>query len=164
MKWKQEAIGSLRNNGWTVEGLPNQQAVLPPGLALRYPDLPCEFEQFVTDLSCCVGPGEATWLLCPTDYRGETQSAFAWNEFELMSLEAAGGDSTLCRSIRTFWSEHLPITLSVGAEYAYCAIRVTEPGFGTIVSGHEPEFEDATVQANTFREFVSRLASAPLLR
>lgn len=85
--------------------------------------------------------GDATcWLLTSKDYAGEGDSAFAWNEWELQSLEGAGSDESWAEEIRAFWDRHLPVGLSLDGGYGFHAIRDD----GVIVWGNEPEFEETT--------------------
>ena len=87
--------------------------------------------------------------LVPTarDFSGESGLAFAWNEWERQSIEAAEGDEELERRVVAFWDSHLPILLSVKSGYAYFAI---EQSSLRIVRGEEPEYEEATPLAPSF--------------
>ena len=70
-------------------------------------------------------PDETGWFLCIDDFNGTSDSAYTWNEFEQISLQAAedSHDEEWKRSIIQFWDDHLPIFLSVRSGYAYYAIN-----------------------------------------
>ena len=88
---------------------------------------------------------QTEWFLCEADFAGTSGSAFRWDEWEQMSLQAAGDDAQFAAKVRAFWDEQLPFMLSVRDGYAYYAIRTSANGFGRIIGGREPEFEDASV-------------------
>ncbi|MED4531270.1 hypothetical protein [Metabacillus fastidiosus] len=67
--------------------------------------------------------------------------ALKWNEFELISLEAAGGDNKWKSDITLWWDKYLPIVMSVDGSYSFYAIDLTND-IGAIVHGYEPEFEE----------------------
>lgn len=96
-----------------------------------------------------VSADETSWFLCCDDYNGTSESAFKWNEFENLSLEAAGDDSEWKEEIRQWWDKRLPIIISVREGYSFYAIDL-EGGNGRIVRGEEPEFEEAEVVADSF--------------
>ena len=72
----------------------------------------------------CVNPDETIWLLCEGDFRQESEDSFRWNEFEIMSLQAAAEENDVewQNDIKAFWDKHLPICLSVRDGYEYYAI------------------------------------------
>ena len=86
--------------------------------------------------------------------RGQTDSAFRWNEWELLSLEAAGDDAAWRAEILAFWDAHLPIVLSVAEGYAYYALSLPD---GAVIQGSEPEFEDCRTAAPSFRDFMGQV-------
>ena len=148
-------LRALRAAGWRIEtgGTP-----IPASLRARHPSIPGAFEAFATAVRACVSPTETEWFLTATDYAGEGHAAFAWNEWELLSLDAAGDDEQGREAIRRFWDRHLPILLSVRDGYAYLAIDLESPG-GAVVAGREPEFEDVVVVARSFEELTTRVAA-----
>lgn len=98
-----------------------------------------------SSFSVLSSPNETVWFLSVADYTGASESAFAWNEFEVMSTDAALSPQEL-ESISRFWAVHLPILISVReGEYAYLAVRDD----GVIVYGAEPEFETTIPIANS---------------
>ena len=78
----------LRKLGFLVELLP-QASPLPDAVLQRYPNIPDDYLAFISRLRSCHSPTDTTWLLTPADYQAQTETAFAWNEFEQLSLEAA---------------------------------------------------------------------------
>ena len=78
----------LRKLGFLVELLP-QASPLPDAVLQHYPNIPADYLVFISRLRSCHSPTDTTWLLTPADYQAQTETAFAWNEFEQLSLEAA---------------------------------------------------------------------------
>lgn len=76
-----------------------------------------------------------------------------------MSLDAAEGDSSWIAEIKSFWNDHLPICLSLKDGYSYYALCLKD---GTIVTGEEPEFEETTQVAPSFRDFLQMLCNGEL--
>ena len=87
-------------------------------------------------------------------YAPQTDRAFQWNEWELISLEAAEGDSVWTDDIIGFWNGHLPIFASVNGGYSYYAISMED---GSIVHGFEPEFEKCEIVAASFNDFMKKV-------
>lgn len=153
-----DIIRRLQKQGWNVTKRPGRSFRLPPDVVARYPKLPPRFTEFLGGLSSCENQTQTAWFLCEADYGGTTGAAFRWDELEQMSLEAAKDDRRLGEAVRGFWNEHLPFLLSVRDGYAYFAIRTAADGFGRVVTGREPEFEEASQVADSFEEFLSVLA------
>src|SRR4051812_43261167 len=117
----QTILAQLRNCGWSVNVLP-APLPLPESLRSRYPWIPDDVATFFSELGHACRGDEKFWLLTALDYRGESDSAFAWNEWEVQSIEAARGDVDWINQIHKFWDNHLPIALSVSDDYAYMAL------------------------------------------
>ena len=154
------AISQLRERGWRVEEQPGQAFRLPPALASRYPRLPASLVEFLSGLTRCADASETTWFLCQKDYEGTSGSAFAWDEWEQMSLSAAGGDAKFNAEIRAFWDTHFPFLLSVHSGYAFHAVCTAKDRFGQVVEGCEPEFEETSAIAGSFEDFLSTFLNA----
>ena len=73
-----------------------------------------------------------------------------------MSREATDDDP----EVRQFWANHLPIMMSVKGDYAYVALRFVKRRCRSVVWGWGPEFEEASVCAKTFAEFLGNLTEA----
>jgi hypothetical protein len=151
-------IAELRRSGWAIEERPAQPVQLPPEVSRRYPRLPTALVEFLSGVVSCVNPAETAWFLCEADFHETDESAFRWNEWERMSLEASDGDDALRSDVLSFWNRHFPFFLSVAGGYSYYAIETSSENFGRIVKGREPEFEAAEVVAESFEQFFVRLA------
>ena len=143
----------LRKLGFLVELLP-QASPLPDAVLQRYPNIPADYLAFISRLRSCHSPTDTTWLLTPADYHAQINAAFAWNEFEQLSLEAACKPEET-QAIQAFWQRHCPIMLCVQPHYAYFAIDLHPHHHGNIVFGCEPEFETTTVVAADFAAFIN---------
>jgi hypothetical protein len=148
------SVTNLKRAGWTVK-LHREAHALPVEVKARYAWLPEDVERFLGGVEAIVSPEEKAWLLGYSDYAGSSSSAFAWDEFERLSLNAADQDLEWVSRIRQFWDFHFPVMLSVKSGYAYFAIR--RPDL-CIVGGEEPEFEEAKSVAASFHQFLNLLA------
>lgn len=126
-----EAIGRLRSAGWSFE--PGSQQASTPAALESVPSSQVAWASAFSQLS---SPDETTWFLALGDYVEPSDDAFAWNEFENMSRDAAMSAEDEA-AVTAFWNRHCPILLSVRDGYSYLAIRDD----GAIVHGVEPEFE-----------------------
>ena len=153
-----DIIRRLEKQGWKVAKRSGRSLRLPIEVVVRYPKLPPTLTEFLGGLSSCENQTQTAWFLCEADYDGTSGAAFRWDEWERISLEAAEDDAGLVDAVREFWNEHLPFLLSVRDGYAYFAVRTAADGFGQVVTGCEPEFEEVSPVAGTFEEFLSLLA------
>ena len=94
------------------------------------------------------------WFLT-ADYFADTCS-----QFEDISLEAADGDDEWTGSVKAFWDKTLPVVMGVGGDYHYYAIDLET---GEVVEGWEPEFEETSVVAGSFNEFLEKLISGEII-
>ena len=152
-----ETVERLRAFGWRVEPRRPVPLHLAPEVNVRFRRLPAEYIQFLEQTRCCVNAPGTAWFLTEEDFAGTSDSAFLWNEFELMSLEAAEENSDLASSITRFWELHLPIAMSTKSGYAFLALSLATEDDGKIVTGREPEFEDVEVVCSSFRELLNLL-------
>lgn len=127
---------------------------IPTELNERYPGIPSDYIDFARKLELCVSPDEKSWFLTLTDFNGNSDSAFKWNEIELMCTEAAENDLEWKDEISSFWDNHIPIMLSVKDGYSFFAIRLNSDNYGSVVHGEEPEFEDTDIVAKSFGDFL----------
>ncbi len=149
-------LRTLRAARWRIERIADgRRHSLPPEIVRRYPWMPPEFREFVEQTNAVVSADEKAWLLTAVDFAGESDAAFAWNEWERQSLDGTDGDATLAEHIRLFWDEHLPILTSVKSGYAYFAIERTTL---RVVCGEEPEYEQPSPLATSFAELLRLLA------
>lgn len=145
--------------GWKVE-MRQEPANLPSTVLERYNPIPKEWISFISKVKFCISDSGTVWLLSAEDYLPKDNTEWRYNEFELISLDAASDDRESENRIRAFWNQHLPIVMSVGEEYEYYAIDIQN---GTIVCGNEPEFEEIKVVAASFAEFLQKIAEEKIV-
>ena len=120
----------------------------------RYPNVAPEYLQFLQSFSRLQTEDGTRWFNSVQDFNGESaesaESAFAWNEFELQSLQAFDCDEAGQQQVRSFWDAHLPILLSVQGHYSYVALGVATHNWGQVFAGEEPEYEEAQCIAPDF--------------
>jgi hypothetical protein len=143
------AIARLRDAGWRFEASKSARDGDPSVLAAFSADV----SVWANSFALLASADETTWFLAADDYEEGSDNAFAWNEFEKVSLDASEDEEQVV-AVTEFWSRHLPVLLSVRDRYAYLAVRSD----GMIVCGEEPEFEDAEVVAGSLAELLSGLA------
>ena len=126
----------------------------------RYLQLPPEYLQFLQSFSRLQTEDETRCFNSVHDFNGEAdesaESVFAWNEFELQSLQAFDGDEAGQQQVRSFWDAHLPIVLSVQGHYSYVALGVAAHNWGQVFAGEEPEYEEAQCIAPDFGSWLQR--------
>jgi len=140
----------------------------------RYPAIPASLTDFMARVETCINRDETSWFLNSADYAGTGDSAYAWNEWEQMEVKwrEDDGDENEVAEIRKFWDAYLPFYLDVAGDYAYFAVRITEPKpvprwnllaereprIGAVVHAVE-ELRSPLEVAGSFDEFLERLAS-----
>ena len=134
----------LKENGWNVKLNPTKYDWMGNQVLNKYSHLPEKFVNILEDYQYISSKDDTTWFICGEDYLDNSDDAFKWNEFELMSLEIAEGDEIWKKKIENWWSDKLPFIMSVKGEYSYYAIDFGNPR-GAIIMGEEPEFEEACV-------------------
>ena len=152
----QEFLAWAEKENWNIK-MREEQFALPDEIQQRY-RIPAEWLAFIEHFSLCSDENGTKWFITSEDYHMD--SGFQWNDFEQISLDAAGDDAEWTENIKKFWDRHLPIFMSVEGEYEYCAIN-TETG--QIVQGWEPEFEEAGVVADTFEDFIRKIISGEII-
>lgn len=152
-------VDKLASAGWKLEREPSRLE-LSDTVRERYPGLPPDIEEFLCNIRLLTNQSETAWFLTSADFNGLSESAFAWDEFERISLESAEDDPDSQSEIRQFWNSHIPVLLSVKAGYSYFALKVEGEGAGRVVHGFEPEFEDAAVESASFEEFLNLVVQA----
>lgn len=146
------AIGCLQEAGWTCDPPSSTDDGLPSALQTA----PETVIRWVSSFSLLSSSDETVWFLSRDDYSNRAASAFAWNEFEQLSIEAATTDDEAV-AVSRFWESHLPILLSVRDGYEYLAVRDD----GAVVHGTEPEFEEAVVVFSQFEELLKHMDVLP---
>lgn len=110
--------------------------------------LPVEFAKASKTFALLASADETVWFLSALDYlRKNPISAFAWDEYQKICLDAAEDDEQEISEINKFWSRYTPLLLAVRSGYAYLAYDIES---GCIVSGREPEFEHVERFADSF--------------
>ena len=95
---------------WTVARAADP-ATPPPGAHAAHRD-------FLGRYALLCRADESVWFLSAADYAGTADSAFAWDEFKHLSLDAALDDEDR-QGIHTFWDRHLPVLMSVAGDYEF---------------------------------------------
>ncbi|MGG3798498.1 SMI1/KNR4 family protein [Metabacillus fastidiosus] len=134
-------INWAKESGWTIVFKSEYQLNLDESIVTRYKNIPDEYLEFLRMIKQCITPSEKTWFICEDEYNDKSDIVLKWNEFELMSLEAAGEDNEWKSDIILWWDKYLPIVMSVDGGYSFYAIDLTND-IGAIVHGYEPEFEE----------------------
>jgi len=148
-------------NGWDLTRKAEIQLNLDSSIMARYNEIPSEYLDFLRIVEKCISPNEMTWFICEDEFNQRSDSEFKWNEFELLSLEAAMDDHKWQSEITAWWDNYLPIVMSVDGGYSYYAIDLTHDK-GAIVRGYEPEFEEVEKAANNFEHFLELIMSNSL--
>ncbi len=134
-------LATLMSSGWHVTRRGRSGNLLPDQVKMRYSRLPVGVEWFLGDLEACVNRNETVWFLTHSDYSQNRDGHFRWNEYELMSLDAAGSDHEEVNRIRAFWDCHFPFMFAVYSDYDYLAFDLNPEFCGQIVHGYTPEPE-----------------------
>ena len=149
----EEFIDKLESKGWNVQRNQVDADYSQNEVAGKLDKSPVELKQFINSFNLLANPEDNIWFLSLQDYLKENNGdGFAWNEFELQSLEAAEDEEEIA-AIKAFWNAHLPFMLSVKNGYAYCAVVLDGADKGKIVIGNEPMYEETTVVAAVLNEF-----------
>jgi hypothetical protein len=152
-----EFIANLKSAGWQVEPAA-PDAEIPEHLLARYGSFPAELVAFISLFSRCTNPSETAWFVSARDLMQD--EPFRFDEFELMSLSAAGSDEDWSAAIRAFWTGHFPFFLSVAGSYQYFALSLAGQAKGSVVYGAEPEFEECSIVASSLTEFLAVFLAA----
>jgi hypothetical protein len=147
----------LRRRGWTVLVTPSRAPLLPPPVTARYPNLPPEVTEFLSQLEVCTSADETVWFLTRADYSRTDGPGFRWNEYELMGMDAAATDPGMAEEVQRFWDRHFPFVFAVHSDYDYLALRLDD---GAVVHGYAPEWESPTLVSASFRVFIREFEAA----
>lgn len=146
------AAACLQHAGWTYEP-PTSTGDGAPSPLRTAPDTVI---RWVSSFSLLANADETVWFLSRDDYSTGAAGAFAWDEYEQLSLQAAMTDDAAA-AVSRFWTRHLPLLLSVRNGYEYLAVRDD----GAVVHGAEPEFEEAVVVFSHFEDLLTHIISWP---
>ncbi len=145
-------INWTKINNWDISLKENPGLGLNNSITTRYKDIPQGYKDFLYNVKHCIAPSEKSWFLCEDEYNDNSDIAFRWNEFELLSLEAATNDNIWESEIISWWDKHFPIFMSVDGAYSFYAIDLAN-NIGSIVQGVEPEFEEVEEIASSINDF-----------
>lgn len=146
----------LQANEWQVEVHLSSFDCSKIDVLKRFRNVPDSFLHFLEHFKSITSKDDTTWFICGGDYNDDSDDAFKWNEYELMSLEAAESDSDWKKDIEKWWSDKLPFLMSVKDGYSFYAIDLGENN-GAIIKGEEPEFEEAYIVADNFEDFLEKV-------
>ncbi|MDF2560159.1 MAG: hypothetical protein K0R99_1605 [Microbacterium sp.] len=149
------ATGCLQEAGWTYEPPLSTEDGVPSALHTA----PETVVRWVSSFSQLSNADETVWFLSRRDYSNGAEDAFAWNECEHLSIQAATTDDEAV-AVARFWKRHLPVLLSVRDGYEYLAVRDD----GAVVHGAEPEFEEAVVVFSQFEDLLRYIIARPAAR
>ncbi len=155
----EDLLDTLQAKGWSILRRDARRPVDFGQAGARRP-LPARYLEFVAAFSRCVNREGTAWFLAEEDYLGRSDGAFAWDEWEKMSRDAAQRHPAILEQVDRFWRGHLPIALSVKDGYSYLALALSGDAAGLVVSGREPEFEEVEVVAPSFGSFLDDFARA----
>lgn len=153
-----EFINWAKDNGWDITDKYEYELNLNDSITLRYKEIPEVYLEFLKRVKKCITPSEKTWFICEDEYNNNSDIAFKWNEFEVLSLEVAENDDEWKVEITSWWDKYLPIVMSVDDGYSFYAIDLTND-IGAIVQGYEPEFEEVEKIANNIEDFFELIIS-----
>jgi len=153
-----EFIDWAKENRWDIIEQSKTSLNLDEEVVTRYKGIPYEYMLFMKLVARCIAPSDKTWFICENEFNNKSETAFKWNEFELLSLEAAENDDGWKSDIAKWWNNYLPIVMSVDGGYSFYAIDVTSEA-GAIVRGYEPEFEEVEKVAGNLNEFFELIKS-----
>ena len=148
-------LTNLRSKGWEIK-LQACPSTCPESVRQRYNWVPEKVWNFIEETASVVSPDVTAYFNASDEFSGESNAAYAWDQWELSSLYAAGNDDQWKREITTFWDKHFPIVMSVKDCYAFFAIR---KGDLRIVLGEEPVYEDTVEIATTIEDFLERITN-----
>ncbi len=149
----------MKEHGWNIEVNEMQNVSLPEAITSRYTNIPKQWLEFAKNIKQMISADETMWFLCSEDFNMQEIGAFQWNEWELISLESAKGDTEWENEIKKFWDNHLPIVMSVKGGYSYYAISIKD---GSVIHGAEPEFAECEAVASSFTDFMEKIVKNEL--
>lgn len=120
-----------------------------------------EYLDFAARLSECTNEDETAWFITPKGFAESDPEKWRYNEFELISLEAANDDNDTewSSEITEFWNNYMPVALNIEGGYSYYALSMKD---GSVVYGCEPEFEEPETTADSFEKFLEKIISGEM--
>ena len=156
-----ELIDALAQNGWQIR---RRDEICPPQnefLDGRFKNLSEDFYRFVCYFEILSDAADAVWFVSARDYAssGADEAEVCYEDFEKDSLECAANDAQRA-AVSAFWSGCLPFLFSVRGERCFAGILTQGVDAGKIVFGAEPIYEDASIIAQSFEEFIALFLAA----
>nr|WP_315003455.1 hypothetical protein [uncultured Campylobacter sp.] len=156
-----ELMDALAQNGWQIR---RRDEICPPQsefLGGRFKNLSEDFYRFVCSFETLHDAADAVWFVSARDYAssGADEAEFHYGDFEKDSLECAANDAQR-DVVSAFWSRCLPFLFSVRGERCFAGILTQGADAGKIVFGAEPIYEDVSIIAQNFDEFIALVLAA----
>jgi hypothetical protein len=101
-----EFISWAKDNEWDIIVKSEAELKLNDSLTSRYKQIPESYIEFLKIIKQCFTPNEKTWFICEDEYNNNSDIAFKWNEFEILSLEAAEKDKGWKTEITSWWNKY----------------------------------------------------------
>lgn len=153
MDFVKQFVAAARSAGWSAEIDSSGAAELPKSLTSRYSGIPSDYATFLRYCTKAINAERNLWFNCRSEFdREHPELAFPWNAVEQMSLEWADDDMEWSQRIQAFWDRRIPVALSVEGDYEFIAIDLRD---SSIVHGVAPDFEEVSVVASSFTEYLS---------
>lgn len=151
-----EFLATLEELSWRVVP-PTGDTGLAAHVTARYEALPDDLVAFISSFTRCINPTDEAWFVSASDL--SRAEPFRFDEFELMSLDAASSDAEQA-AIRAFWRAHFPFYLCVAGSYQYFALSLAGATRGSVVYGYAPEFEECAVVTSSLIGFLDAFLAA----
>lgn len=149
-----------KQNGWQAEAS-KEPLGLPTKAFQRYANLPADYIEFLRNILLLSNKDDTSWFLTIHDFEARPlDTPWQPDAFEKISLEAAGSDTEEQNTIIQFWDEHIPVVFCLASGYEYYAIHVLD---GAVVNGIEPEFEEVSIVAVSFKEFLAKIMQGEII-
>ena len=150
------AILDLQKNEWNIS-ISKDQFLVSTRILERYSWVPNVIINSFASFRIAASADDKSWLNTGLELSEKYNPSYAWNQWELDSLTAAGEDIQWIESINSFWDQHFPFLMSVKNSYSFFAIRQSD---GAIVHGEEPLFEDTSVIAQDLQDCLKKLSES----
>jgi hypothetical protein len=149
----------LSQFGWTVEPSDDESVCskFSGHEKNRSGNIPERLMDLICKFNVCANKEDTAWFVTHENFGDVSENEFAWNEFEIQSIEAALDDDDLKNDVSNFWNSHFCFLMSVKSGYSHMSIKTRGDNIGNVVWGFEPEYEEASFFAASFDEFMGIL-------
>jgi hypothetical protein len=150
-------IQELLNFDWQLESIDNNDKVDIKNIANgKLSNINEDLIKFIKSFKTLANQEGNVWFLSLDDYAKTIKDdGFAWNEFELDSMEYAENEEQKAY-VSNFWDNHLPFMMGVKNGYSYLAIVLNGEEKGVVVSGSEPEYEETVKISSSLDDFFDK--------